>query len=179
MEDREFDRCMKRMRQGEKDALKEIYEYYVNYIFFLIVGIVKQKETAEDITSEFFIKLYEKSDSYKPGKGHKAWISQIARNLTIDYLRSHKKEVDLEDDILLDDAIEENTPETIVIEETTISDALGMLKENERSIVHLKVLGDLTFQQIADTLKLPMGTVTTRYKTAIKKLRRCGYETGF
>jgi len=50
------------------------------------------------------------------------------------------------------------------------------IKETEREIVHLKVIGEMTFQEIANLLNQPLGTVTWRYQEAIKKLRRCGYE---
>jgi len=53
---------------------------------------------------------------------------------------------------------------------------LELLKPKEREIIHLKILGELTFQEIADILKIPLGTVTWRYHNAIKKLRRHGYE---
>ena len=51
-----------------------------------------------------------------------------------------------------------------------------MLKPSERQVVSLKVLGELTFKEIADIMDIPMGTVTWKYQNAIKKLRRCGYE---
>ena len=50
------------------------------------------------------------------------------------------------------------------------------MKEGEREMVNMKVLGDMTFREIAETLQMPMGTVTWKYQNAIGKLRRCGYE---
>lgn len=58
----------------------------------------------------------------------------------------------------------------------TVKEALETLKPAERQIVSLKVLGELTFKEIAQCMKIPMGTVTWKYQNAIKKLRRCGYE---
>lgn len=58
----------------------------------------------------------------------------------------------------------------------SVSQALDTLKPSERQIVSLKVLGELTFKEIAQYMKIPMGTVTWKYQNAIKKLRRCGYE---
>lgn len=58
----------------------------------------------------------------------------------------------------------------------SIRQALETLKPSERQVVSLKVLGELTFKEIADVMGIPMGTVTWKYQNAIKKLRRCGYE---
>ena len=66
--------------------------------------------------------------------------------------------------------------EKAVIGELTVMEALEQLKENERSIVNMKVLGEMTFQEIAEALSIPLGTVTWRYQNAMKKLRRYGYE---
>ena len=66
-----------------------------------------------------------------------------------------------------------------MVENMTIKQALDMLKPSERQIVSLKILGELTFKEIAQCMEIPMGTVTWKYQNAIKKLRRCGYEQGF
>ena len=63
-----------------------------------------------------------------------------------------------------------------VIGEFTVKEAFSKLKEAEREVVHLKIMGDMTFQEISELLQIPMGTVTWRYREAIKKLRRYGYE---
>ena len=62
-----------------------------------------------------------------------------------------------------------------VIEELSMKEALDKLDVREREIVHLKVMGELTFQEIADILAMPLGTVTWKYRNALEKLRRCGY----
>ena len=80
MNNREFDRCMRRMQKGDKTGLKEIYEAYISYIYAVIRGVVKNKENAEDLTAEFFIKLWNMADQYKAGSGHKTWMTVIARN---------------------------------------------------------------------------------------------------
>ncbi|MBQ9136669.1 MAG: sigma-70 family RNA polymerase sigma factor, partial [Lachnospiraceae bacterium] len=150
------------------------------------------KEEAEDITSDFFIRLWEKSDTYKPGSGHKGWMATIARNMAIDYIRKRKREepVDFsenrEEDTggisagkkaeMIQAGEKSNSVEEQVIADMTIKEALALLKESERRVVHMKIMGQMTFQEIADILEEPMGTVAWRYRQAIKTLRRCGYE---
>lgn len=189
MEDRQFDLCMEQVLQGQKDALKEIYEAYLGYVFHLILGIVGNREDAEDITSEFFIKLWNIADKYKPGSGHKTWLSMVARNMALDYLRAHRKEVALDfteeatqsmaegDETSLEEF--HSKIETQTISDITVKQMLERLKPAEREVVHMKVIGEFTFQEISKITGLPMGTITWRYREAIKKLRRCGYESRF
>lgn len=184
MTEEQFNLAMQRIRKKDKSALREVYEAYISFIYHTVFNIVKQKETAEDITSEFFIKLWEKADSYKPGGGHKGYLATIARNMAIDYVRKYQKEVYIETDNEDEDEndnvskIADNaaTPENQVVEELAVNEALSRLKPVYRQIVTMKVLGDMTFKEISQVLNIPMGTVTWNYQDAIKQLRRFGYE---
>lgn len=192
MNEQQFENAVARMAQGDKTALKEIYISYAGYIYRIIYEVLQNKENAEDVTSEFFIRLWDKAGQFKPGSGHKGYLAVIARNMAVDFLRKHKKE---ELTFLLQDLGEEGEEEKKgsrklaedklsqveeqVIGSMTIRQALGMLKPSERQIISLKVLGEMTFKEIAAAMEIPMGTVTWKYQNAIKKLRRCGYEQGF
>ncbi len=177
MEEKQFYTCMKRIKEDDKSALREIYEEYVGYIYSIVFQVVMNKEDAEDVTSEFFIKLWKLADTYQSGKGHRAWLATIARNMAIDLMRKNKREVLTED---FAGTISENASaddvEGDVISNMSLKTALDILKQGEREVVNMKIMGELTFQEIADILKQPLGTVTWRYQNAIRKLRRCGYE---
>lgn len=192
MNERQFEEAVARMVQGDKSGLKEIYESYVGYIYRIIYEVLQSKENAEDVTSEFFIRLWNRADQFKPGNGHRGYLATMARNMAVDFLRKYKKE---ELTALLQDLgsgpeeeertdpgyFKENTEagsevEQKVLGEMTVSQALETLKPAERQIVSLKVLGELTFKEIAEYMEIPMGTVTWKYQNAMKKLRRCGYE---
>lgn len=167
-----FDECIRALNRGDKNGLKEVYEEYVSYIYGIVRALLHNKEEAEDITSDFFIRLWEKSDTYKPGGGHKGWMATIARNMAVDYIRKHKREEFSE---TVSDRESEENVEHQVLADISINEALDTLKESERKVVHLKIMGELTFKEIAEILEQPMGTVTWHYNQAIKKLRRCGY----
>lgn len=191
MTDREFDVCMERIVNGDKNALKEIYDEYLRYIYSVIYTMVQSKEDAEDITSDFFIKLWTGAEKYKSGTGHKGYMATIARNMTIDFLRKHGRELliaefeetndDSEDSSGLSgsqklQAANEKPLDEAVIENIDMARALEKLKPAEKEIINMKIMSDMTFQEISDVLKKPMGTVTWLYREAINKLRRCGYE---
>ncbi len=175
-EDR-FETCIRAMNRGNRDALKEVYEEYVSYIYRVVRGMLPNREEAEDVTSEFFIRLWEKSHAYKPGNGHKGWMATIARNLAIDHIRRYRREEVTEDIVLEGDTGGDTClPEEQVISDITIQEALSGLKDAERQVIHMKIMGELTFQEIAYILQVPLGTVSWRYREALKKLRRCGFE---
>lgn len=177
VEDRQFHACMKRMRAGDQEALHEVYENYIGFVYSVVLRVLQNREDAEDVTSEFFIKLWRLADTYETRRGHRAWMAAVARNMAVDLLRKRKKE-------LLTEDFEGSVPEQAVggdverevVESISLEQALDTLRPEEREVIHLKIMGELTFREIAKILELPMGTVTWRYQNAVKKLRRCGYE---
>ena len=190
MTEEKFSECIQAMSRGDKDGLRQVYEEYVSYIYGIVRSLLASREEAEDVTSEFFIKLWEKSDSYRVGNGHKGWMATIARNLAIDTLRKKRREepVDFqmqagtEEEVCTEaasralHATDGKSVEEEVVGSLTVKEAFSLLKEPEREVVHLKIMSGMTFQEIADLLGSPMGTVTWRYREAMKKLRRYGYE---
>lgn len=189
MTEHQFEQAVSRMVRGDKTGLKEIYENYLGYIYRIIYEILQSRENAEDVTSEFFIRLWDRAEQFKPGTGHRGYLATMARNMAIDFLRKHKREeltamlqdIDSEPE---EEGREEKAGlsrstadvEAEVVQNMSVQAAMETLKPGERQIVSMKVLGELTFKEISQIMGIPMGTVTWKYQNAIKKLRRCGYE---
>ena len=170
MTDIEFEECMAMMAQGNRDALRTVYEAYVKLIYAVVYDTIKQREEAEDIASEFFIKLYSIAESYRPGYGHKKWLVTIAKNMAVDRVRKLDREK------LVDEIPETQTESTMegqVVNNVALKQAMDTLKSEEREILDLKVVGGFTFKEISEMMNKPMGTVTWLYNQAIGKLRRC------
>lgn len=191
MTEERFEYCIRQIVKGGRNGLKEIYEAYLAYIFSIVSGIVKRREDAEDVTSEFFIRIWNTAEQYRPGHGHKAYLAAIARNMSIDFLRKSGREIPA-DFSAEEDCREDNTDmagreaakaahqspgfEDGLVESLDLKKALDTLNDREREVVNLKIMGDLTFREIAEILKTPIGTVTWRYRVAVEKMRRLGYE---
>lgn len=181
MTDEAFGLSIQKILSGDKSGLREIYDEYLEYIYRIVYGVVGRKEDAEDITSEFFIKLWQTADNIKTGGGHKGYMATVARNMSIDFLRKHKREVlesftkEEEENIPAYEPVSDSDTEAEVIEDVSLKEALKELKPAEAQIINMKVLSEMTFAEISQTLNIPMGTVTWRYREAIKKLRRYGY----
>lgn len=184
MTDMEFQNAIDRMLKGDKEGLRCIYEEYMRFIYAVVYDTVGRREDAEDVTSEFFIKLVRVAGTYKKGSPHKAWMATIAKNMAIDMLRKRSREVyetenkdeEVSDRSLLDSG------ETIGGAQATVEDkavmaedmakALNQLEPKEREIIDLKLTGQFKFKEISQMMGQPIGTVTWIYNQGIKKLRR-------
>lgn len=175
MENFEFEACIRRIQQGEKESLKQIYQAYAGPIYSVVYDMTGQKEDAQDITSEFFLRLWEKADTYRFGGKHKAWLLTIARNMTIDYLRKQKREVPMEElpyDQGHTPAEQEADFADEIVGNLSMQEAMKMLKPAEQEVLDMKILGEFTFQEIAEIIQKPMGTVAWLYRQGIGKLRK-------
>lgn len=170
MNDRQFEDNIGRICRNDREGLKVIYEDYCPLIYSAVLEILHNREDAEDVASEFFIRLWDIAPGYRPGKGHRAWLLTIARNMAIDHLRKRKKE-NLTAEIPEYLQSGEDFPEDRLCHKLSLEQALKTLKEEEREIVNLKIMGELTFKEIAAVLKKPQGTVAWHYRTAIQKLK--------
>ncbi len=176
MTDRQFERRILLIQQGDKQGLKEIYDEYGKTIYQSVYLILHNQQDAEDITSEFFLKLWKIADTYCLGGKHKRWLVTIARNMALDLLKKQKREqLTLDDDSENAGAIEPadtTSTEDTVTEKLAVAEALEYLDESEREIVNMKILADMTFKDIAAVLGKPLGTVTWKYRNAISKLKK-------
>lgn len=178
MTDSRFESCILLIRQGDKGGLKEIYTEYCRVIYSVMLSVVKNQSDAEDLTSDFFLRLWEKlSDTYKSGGGHKRWLTVCARNMAADFLRKQgrteltiDKPQDEDDNLPHTEPVSADNTEETVLGNLTIREALEKLRDDEREIVNLKIYVGLTFKEIAKVIKMPLGTVTWKYRSAINKL---------
>ena len=170
MTDKEFEQCMIAMSAGDKDSLRHIYEAYLKLIYAGVYDILGQREEAEDVTAEFFIRLYSLSEKFKPGHGHRRWICAIARNMAVDRFRKINRDAFLE---RMMDSGKSGDLEEWMVNHMSLKEAMESLNPVEREVVDLKVAGGLTFKDISELLGKPMGTVTWLYSKAIRRLRRC------
>ncbi len=178
MTDAEFDIAVKKIRNGDKNGLRMIYDAYGDRIYRLFFSKIRNHQDAEDLTSDFFLKLWECVSSYQPGRGHKCWLTTIARNMAVDYFRKSGRETPVEDVEAVNEAAftEHTTAEDQTINKIQTSHLLSSLSEEEQEIVQLHIAAELTFREIAVILKRPLGTVAWKYRNAIGKLQKLAKE---
>jgi len=150
------------------------YDQYKHKIYsYLYYRSGKNKELAEDLTSEVFMKALEKFDSYKKDSSFQSWIYAIAHNHLIDHFRKDKSTVDLEvvENILESDGDARSSLMRRVAAEE-VQELLSYLTDEEREIVLLRYHSDLPMQDIADIVGKPDTTVRVVIHRALSKLRK-------
>lgn len=174
MTDNEFDLRISQILSKDKNGLREIYNAYGRVIYQQMLAVVRSPQDAEDLTSDFFLRLWETADQYRSGTGHKRYIAVIARNMALDFLRKRKHEAYSMDDSehYHEEQSDGGLTDEKIIADITFEQALSLLTEDERDIVDLRLGMEMTFSDISEALGKPLGTVAWKYRQAINKLKK-------
>jgi RNA polymerase sigma-70 factor (ECF subfamily) len=158
----------------EERAYTVLYDMYSKSLFAVITNLVKDREEAEDILQEVFVKIWKNIDSYSETKGRfYTWILNIARNTAIDKLRSKgynnsKKNLSSDNFVhLLDDS----NKLTHKIDAIGLQEFVKKLKPKCIQIIDLLFFKGYTQQEASDELEIPLGTVKTQNRNCINDLR--------
>ena len=173
-------------KKGSEAAYRELLSRYERPVFSLVFRMVRDRETAEDLSQETFIKVLNNLDRYSPEFKFSSWLFKIANNLTIDHLRRRRV-----DTISIEGAPDAVTAESAKatsisvvsasespLEElesrelgTAIERAIGKLRPEYRACIMLRHVEDKSYEEIAEIVKLPLGTVKTYIHRARHELR--------
>ena len=173
-------------QEGREDAYRELIKRYERPVYSLIYRMVRDNETAEDLAQETFIKVLNNIDRYRPEFKFSSWLFKIANNITIDPLRRRQ----------LDTTSIEGAPDAVTgermratavavasggespLEElesrelgASIEEAIAKLRPEYRACIILRHVEDYSYDEIAEIVKLPLGTVKTYIHRARQELR--------
>lgn len=163
---------VKRSIEGDEGAFNELINRYKRGVFTLIIRMVRDREAAEDLSQDTFIRLYASLRSYKPEFKLSSWIFKIANNLAIDHLRKVRPNVLSldgpiemgEDRIEIQVSSSDESPldrlEALELGEA-IHRAIMELPVDFRRVIILRHVEDLSYEEIAEVTGLPLGTVKT------------------
>ncbi len=166
----EDDGFVVRALKGDESAYKDLMEKYDRPIYFHIRKMIKEKELVEDLVQEVFMKAFKNLETYSNEYAFSTWLYRIATNHTIDYLRKKKlqtlsindpyKTKDGEVEIQLPDETYATDKKVIKKERKAIvQDAIANLPEKYRAVIQLRHMEEYSYDEIADELDLPLGTV--------------------
>jgi len=157
------------MSNRDKDSLVEFYEATKKDVYAFILSIMKNREDAEDIFQEVYIRVYESADLYQVRGKPLAWTLTIAKNLCYMKLRGKKETVDIDDmyDLSCNDKTGEKVENKLILK--TI---FQKINDEDRNIIVLHVVTGLKHREIAKMLDLSLSTVLSKYNRAMKKLKK-------
>ena len=171
-----------RCRSGDHEAWEIIVRRRHSRIYNLAYRFTGRFDEAEDLTQEVFLKVYRTLHSYRPDSGAlETWIVRVARNHFIDHYRKYKTErtqtAALEDhhEGVVSRTVRVETPGQALDRKETVDRVhrlLALLPEDQREAVILRDLEELTYEEIADLLALPIGTVKSRINRGRIELAR-------
>ncbi len=175
---------IERARQGEKTAFRELVERYKKRIYYLSLDLTGNHHDAEDLSQEVFIKAYRSLKNFRGDAKFSSWLYRIAVNTCISQSRKKSYAAMTLQENFEQEASERRSadgesfgqnPEKSAeagLMKKNIEAALQQLTPRERSIFVLRHYHDLPLKDIADTLKITLGTVKSLHFRAVKRLRK-------
>lgn len=162
---------------GDQLALHALYERTHRFVFTLILRITRNRETAEELTLDVFYDVWRRASRYDAGNGTVlGWIMNQARSRAIDRLRfeQRKKRVDAHPSDSVPAIETSDSHDVLEFKEQSraLRSALTVLTPDERQAIEAAFFSELTYAEVAARLDQPLGTVKTRIRSALHKLRR-------
>jgi RNA polymerase sigma-70 factor, ECF subfamily len=174
--EKEWLQLVREIAAGDQGALHSLYERTHRIVFTLIVRITANPETAEEVTLDVFYEVWRKASTYDPANGSVVgWIMNLARSRAIDRVRfdQRKKRVNTYPDDLRPTTDIVDPQQAFLLEEQSrlLRSALEVLTPEERKAIEIAFFSQLTYEQTASKLSQPLGTVKTRIRSGLGKLR--------
>lgn len=167
MDEKQIDKTLTLVGRGDNNAFELLYKQTAKGIYAFLYSYYNHKQNTEDALQSVFLKIKNNANKYKPKTNAKAWILQVAKNYALNDLARRKRETHVDNETLsVIGGSSENTG-------LGVFDAINKcLNESEKQVVILHVLWGYKHREIGGLLGVPTGTVTSKYKTAIDKLKR-------
>jgi len=169
MKEEKLEKAILRLREGDSNALSDVYEITSRGVFTFVLPILHDYQLAEDVMQQTYVTAYENIQSYQPGTNARNWLLTIAKNMALTEIKKRKREVSY-------DFSQDNRPDGVYflgnVDSPTIALANKVLAEDEFNIVIMYAVGEYKHREIAEFLHIPLGTVTWKYNNALKKMRK-------
>jgi len=164
---------IEKLKNQDTEAFSLLYDNYSSALYGIINTIVKDDEVAQDILQDVFMKIWKGVALYKREKGTLfTWMLNIARNTSIDNLRSKNKKYEIrniENDVY---TVDKNHNTTLNTDTLGVKQAVSKLKLEHKEMIDLVYFGGYTQDEIAKEMNMPLGTVKTRVRAALIELRK-------
>jgi len=172
-----------RLASGDREALGLLYDRYFGPVYALLLRIVADRQGAEDLLQEVFLRVWQRAATYQATRGRPlTWVLGIAHHLAIDEMRRRQRRpqgVGERSDAIVEDLLtllpsEDLGPAELAWQRqrrAQIVGAMRQLPQAQRTVIELAYFGGYTQSQMAEQLGEPLGTVKTRLRLGVHKLR--------
>ncbi len=173
--DRSDDALLVRIASGDRQAFASVFARYAPRVKSYLLRLGAPGAIAEDLAQDAMLSVWRRAGSYDPVKAKAStWIFVIARNAWIDRLRRERVELAYRETSPVSEESEDEAPDDAAVRSQTekqVESALATLSEEQRQVVRLSFFEDRPHSEIAERLSLPLGTVKSRLRLALIKLK--------
>lgn len=167
--------------RGDQRAFRDLYTASSPHLFGLLLRILKRREWAEEALQDAYLKVWQKAETYEPGKGAPlTWLMTVARYRALDLLRMRRPEVEMpeegeEEPMSLADTFSQSPEDSAVEGEGLgrLQNCMKGLQDEQRRSVLLAYYEGYTHQELAERMKAPLGTVKSWVRRGLTKLKEC------
>jgi len=169
---------LERIQAGDRDAYMTIIRLYQKKVFVMAYSILRDREDALDTVQETFLRLYQKAGMYRAGSSFQGWLLQMAKNISIDHYRKHrKKRREWETTKPLDEipvAAEPARDGDSAASDLRAAFARSVetLAERQRMVFVMRHYNELQFHEISEAMKISIGTAKSLHFKAVQNLRK-------
>lgn len=168
IDEKELNELFIELKHNNKIAFEKLYAKYNKLVYGVAFSILKNKEDSEDIVQIVFSKLYKIDKNKLPSNKEASWLYTLTKNETISFLRKKNNDINLESIYEIEDKDNEINN---IIDQVEFNRLISGLNDKEKQIISLKILANLSFDEIGKLLNEPTGTIKWRYYKSIHTLK--------
>lgn len=178
-EQRSDDELLSRIGRSDREALSALYDRYARQVYSLSLRMVENQTLAEEVAQDVFMTVWMRSTSFKSDRGtFGAWLLSVTHNRCIDELRKRRRRARL-GTVNVDDLWHEpsGNPNEVIdavflrLDREVVMEALNKLPPQQKQVIVMAFFQGLTQSEIAQVLSAPLGTVKTRMRLGLQKMR--------
>lgn len=165
---KEIKNIIESIKTGNKSGVEELYKKYNKLVYGIAFSILKNKDDAEDIVQIVYTKIYTLDTEKLPTDKEFSWLYSVTKNETLTYLKKQKTNVNIDEIYSVED---KNQDIEKIIDSIEYNKLISKLNDKEKEIVSLKILGELSFEEISKVVEEPVSTVKWRYYKSLHSLK--------
>jgi RNA polymerase sigma-70 factor (ECF subfamily) len=174
----DIDALLERVQAGDRGAFVAVIRLYQQKVFVLAYSIVRDREDAQDVVQETFLRLYQKAGTYQPRQSFQGWLLQMAKNISIDHYRKHRKKrrewetaTPIEEiQVAARPAGEGDSAASDL--RAAFARGVESLAERQKLVFVMRHYNELQFSEISETLRISIGTAKSLHFKAVQNLRK-------
>ena len=159
--------------QRDRDAFSALYDDLSSLVFGLALKVCRSHALAEEVTQEVFVQVWDQAGRFDRERGSaRSWIATIAHRRAVDVVRKAQSAANREEAVASDPPLGDVADDVIDLDEMErVRAAMGSLSPLQREAIELAYFGGLTYREVAERLDVPLGTVKTRMRDGLARIR--------